>query len=142
MEFFFSFFKSMYPGTWIWRENKISCTRVHGFEENTKFHVLGYMNWKKNLTYTSRGRGGGPEQKVFLVLDKFFQHAKKILNFWNFVNIEVTPFELNHLGFYCIYSLFWKVRNWNQSWGQIDGTPCNRKLRVFTTILILPRIHP
>ena len=40
---------SMYPGTWIWRKNKISCTRVHGFEDQTKFNVPGYMNLKKKI---------------------------------------------------------------------------------------------
>ena len=33
--------------TWIWRKNKIPCTRVHGFEEETKVHVPGYMDLKK-----------------------------------------------------------------------------------------------
>ena len=37
---------------------------------------------------------------------KFFQHVKKLLNFWNFVNIKVAKFKLDHLGFYCRYSLF------------------------------------
>ena len=35
----------MYWGTWIWRKIKISCTRVHGFEEKTKYHVPGYMEF-------------------------------------------------------------------------------------------------
>ena len=73
-------------------------------KKKTKFHVPGYMNLKKNiLMYSS---GVDRSKKIFLVLDKFFQHVKKILNFWNFVNIKVAPFKLDHLGFYCIYSFF------------------------------------
>ena len=43
----------MYPGTWILRKIKIPCTRVHGFEEKSKFHVPGYMDLKKkqNIMY-------------------------------------------------------------------------------------------
>jgi hypothetical protein len=33
--------------SFIWRKIKIPCTRVHGFEEKTKYHVLGYMDLKK-----------------------------------------------------------------------------------------------
>ena len=36
---------------WIWRKNKIPCT-VHGFEEETKFHVPGYMNLRKQNLWT------------------------------------------------------------------------------------------
>ena len=43
----FCFLRFMYPGTWIWRKNKIPCTRLYGFEEETKFHVPGYMNLRK-----------------------------------------------------------------------------------------------
>ena len=39
---------------------------------------------------------------LFSDLDNFFQHVKKLLNFWNFVNIKVAKFKLDHLGFYCI----------------------------------------
>ena len=31
---------------------------------------------------------------------------KKLLKFWNFLNIKVAKFKLNHLGFYCKPSLF------------------------------------
>ena len=30
-----------------------------------------------------------------------FQHVKKLLNFWNFVNIKVAKSKLDHLGFKC-----------------------------------------
>ena len=36
----------------------------------------------------------------------FFQHVKKLLNFWNFVNIKVAKSKLNHLGFYCKLDFF------------------------------------
>ena len=29
----------------------------------------------------------------------FFQHVKKLLNFWNFVNIKVAKSKSNRLGF-------------------------------------------
>jgi hypothetical protein len=31
----------------IVKKIQISCTGVHGFEEKSKFHVLGYMDLKK-----------------------------------------------------------------------------------------------
>ena len=56
----------------------------------------------------------------------FFQHVKKLLNFWNFVNIKVAKSKLNHLGFYCKLYFFdrtiRKIRNWNRNWVLIDGT--------------------
>ena len=38
---------------------------------------------------------------VFLSIffGNIFQHMKKLLNFWNFVNIKVAKSKLNHLGF-------------------------------------------
>ena len=38
------FFKFMYIDL---KKNKIPCTRVHRFEEKTKFHVPRYMDLKK-----------------------------------------------------------------------------------------------
>ena len=35
------------------------------------------------------------------------QQVKKLLNFWDFVNIKVDPAKLDHLGFYYKPSLFW-----------------------------------
>ena len=53
---------------------------------------------------------------------------KKLLNFWNFVNIKVGKSKLDHLGFYCKLYFFdrtiRKIRNWNRNWVLIDGTPC------------------
>ena len=56
--------------------------RVHGFAEEINFRVLGC--------------------KKKYIFGHFFQHVKKLLNFWNFVNIKVGKSKLNHLGFYCI----------------------------------------
>ena len=64
--------------TWIWGEIKIPCTRVHGFENKTKYHVPGYMDlknkqnsmyrstwiWKKNLMCSSGGEGGPVQKKI------------------------------------------------------------------------------
>jgi len=40
----------------------------------------------------------------------------------------MANFKLNHLGFYCKLYFFdrtiRKIRNWNQNWVLIDGTPC------------------
>ena len=46
----------------------------------------------------SCGGGGGPVQFIFGIL---FQHVKKLLNFWSFVNIKVAKSKSNHLGIYC-----------------------------------------
>ena len=58
----------------------------------------------------------------------FFQHVKKLLNFWNFVNIKVAKSKLDHFCFYCKLYFFVrkirKIRNWNWNWVLIGGTPC------------------
>ena len=41
----FCFLRFMYPGTWIWRKNKIPCTWVYGFEPSSIYswsigHIL------------------------------------------------------------------------------------------------------
>ena len=46
----------------------------------------------------AQGGWRGPGANFFLVLDKFFQHVKKILNHGNFVSIKVAKFKLNYLG--------------------------------------------
>ena len=133
------YFSFMYPGTWIWRRNKIPCTRVHGFEEKTKFHVPGYMNLKKKQWFLSK-KWGWKERSIivlrgrragaifFLFFGNFFQQVKKLLNFWDAVNIKVAKFKLDHLRFYCKLDFFdrkiRKIRNWNQKWVLIGGTPC------------------
>ena len=53
----------------------------------------------------AQGGGGSLEQNFFLVLDKFFEHVKKILNFQISASIKVAKFKLDHLGFYCKPSL-------------------------------------
>ena len=63
---------SMYPGTWIWRKSKISCTRVHGCEEKTKFHVPGYMNLKKKFSCVAQGVEVARCKKYFFSLPIFF----------------------------------------------------------------------
>ena len=37
----------------------------------------------------------------FFLFVNFFQHLKKLLNFCKLVNIKVSDFKLDHLGFYC-----------------------------------------
>ena len=92
---------------------------VHGFEEKSKFHVPGYMDLKKKQN--SMYRVHESEKKIFLCvaqavgeaqhiffffLESFFQHVKKLINFWNFVNIKVAKSKSNHLGFYCKLDFF------------------------------------
>ena len=64
-----------------------------------------HIVYRTILMYSSGGGGGGPEQIFFLVLDKFFEHVKKILNFQISASIKVAKFKLDHLGFYCKPSL-------------------------------------
>ena len=63
-----------------------SCTPVHGIQ--IFFIIL----------MCSSGGGGGPAQKIIFFLAIFFQHVKKLINFWSFVKIKVAKFKLNHLG--------------------------------------------
>ena len=125
---FFFLFRFMLRGTWIWRKTKISWTRVHGFAEEIKFHVPGYMNLKKKILLCA-AQGVGVARRNFFFFGNFFQHVKKLFNFWNFVNIKVAKSKLNHLGFYCKLYFFdrtiRKIRNWNWNWVLIDGTPYN-----------------
>ena len=76
----------------------MSCTRVHGFEEKTKFNVPGYMNLKKKifLCVAQAVVVGRHKKKIFF--GNFFQHVKKLIDFGNFVKIKVAKFKLNHLG--------------------------------------------
>ena len=74
---------SMYPGTWIWRKNKISCTRVHGFEEKTKFNVPGYMNLKKKFLCVAQAVGVARHKKKIFFW-QFFSTCEKINQFWEF----------------------------------------------------------
>ena len=74
----------MYPGTWIWRKNKIPCTGIHESEKNTLM--------------CSSGGGGGPAQFFFIFFANFFQYVKKLINFGNFLKIKVAKFKFNHLG--------------------------------------------
>ena len=64
----------------------------------------------------------------YFFLGNFFQHVKKLLNFWNFVNIKVAKAKLDHFGFYCKLDFFdrtiRKITNWNRNWVLIDRTPC------------------
>ena len=80
------FFKSMYPGTWNFDFSSNPCTPVHGIQ--IFFIIL----------MCSSGGGGGPAQKNNFFLAIFFQHVKKLINFWSFVKIKVAKFKLNHLG--------------------------------------------
>ena len=112
MEFCF-FFKSMYPGTWNFVSSSNPCTRVHESEKKKYFLIMG--GWTGFL--------------FSFFFGNFFQQVKKLLNFWDAVNIKVAKFKLDHLRFYCKWDFFdrkiWKIRNWNQSWVLIGGTPCS-----------------
>ena len=69
----------MYLGTWIWRRNKIPCTRVHESE-------------KPNLgTFWKKGVGGGLEPKKISVLFRFLSTLKNNLIFWKKIKIMVAP---------------------------------------------------
>jgi hypothetical protein len=67
----------------------------------TKEHHTVY----RAILMCSSGGGGGPAQKKIKKFGNFFQHVKKLLNFWILVNIKVAPAKLDHLGFYCKPSL-------------------------------------
>ena len=68
----------------------------HQMEKTSFFQPLEEL-------FSSLGRAGFLS---FYFLGYFLQRVKKLLNFWNFVNIKVAKFKLNHLGFYCKPSLF------------------------------------
>ena len=116
------------PWATQWRKIKIPCTRVHGFAEKIKFHVPGYMNLKKNILLCAAQGVGVARRKKKKKFGNFFQHVKKLFNFWNFLNIKMAKSKLNHLDFYCKLDFFdkkiRKIRNWNRNWVLIDGTPC------------------
>ena len=42
--------------------------------------------------------GGRTGAKYFIFFGNFFQHVNKLLKFWNFLNIKLAKFKLNHLG--------------------------------------------
>ena len=113
------FFRFMYPGTLNFVLSSNPCTRVHDVLFFLQIHVSGYMEfwfffksmytgtWNLDfvsLLMCSSGGGGGPVQKIFFLFAKFFQHVKKLFNFWNFVKIKMAKFKLDHLGFYCKHS--------------------------------------
>ena len=54
---------------------------------NTNEHHTVY----RAILMCSLGCVGGPEHFFW----QFFQHVKKLLNFWNFVNIKVAPAQLS-----------------------------------------------
>ena len=92
---------SMYPGTWIWRKSKISCTRVHELTwiwRKNKILFTRIHESEKKILMCSSGSGGGPAQKKIFFLPFFFNMWKKQSNFGNFVKIKVSKFKLNHLG--------------------------------------------
>ena len=103
----------MYPGTWNFVFSSNPCTRIHDIMFFLQIYVPGYMEfwfffksmypgtWNLDfvsLLMCSSGGGGGPVQKIFFLFAKFFQHVKKLFNFWNFVKIKMAKFKLNHLG--------------------------------------------
>ena len=56
-----------------------------------KFFTLWYPKGKK-IAQGVEDRGN-----FFYFFGNFFQHVKKLLKFWNFLNIKVAKFKLNHL---------------------------------------------
>ena len=105
----------MYPGTWIWRKNKIPCTGVH--EILISFTIL----------MCSSG-GGGPGFYFFIFLAIFFNMLKffsifGILKRSRWQNLSQTKqVKIAKLAF--LDRTIRKVRNWNRKWVPIDGTPC------------------
>ena len=65
----------------------------------------GALQCVQSYSYSSWG-GWWTGSIFFSDFGNFFQHVTKLLNFGDFVNIKVTPANLDHLGFYCKYSLF------------------------------------
>ena len=57
------------------------------------FFPFGTPKEKKNCSCW-----GGHVFLFFYFFGNFYQRVKKLLNFWNFVNIKVAKFKLNHLG--------------------------------------------
>ena len=100
---------------WKNKNSEISCTEVHEFEEKLKFHVHGFEEITKY--HVPRYIDLKKKQNSMYNLTFFFHHVKKLLNFWNFVNIKVANSKLNHLGFYCKLYFFdrtiRKIRKWN-----------------------------
>ena len=80
---------SMYPGTWIWRRNKIPCTRVHEFEEKTMIFVQK-MRMKREEHYSVyRAILRAPHKGVdrvfyFLFFWQLFSTWEKITQFFEF----------------------------------------------------------
>ena len=111
------------------KKQKKTDLKISILTKKSKFIVPGYMDLKKNQNSMYTGTWIWWKNKTpctgwnldFLAI--FFQFVKKLLNFWNFVNIKVAKSKLNHLGFYCKLD-FRKIRNWNPNWVLIDGTPC------------------
>ena len=64
------------------------------------------MAWVTNVStspdlYIEFRRWGRPGTKKHFFFGNFFQHVKKLINFLNLLNINVTKSKPNHLGFYC-----------------------------------------
>ena len=78
--------------------------RLTGKEKMGQSHMIFVqkMRMKREEHYSGyrailRALGGRPGFLFFYFFGKFFQHVKKLLNFWNFVKIKVAKFKLNHL---------------------------------------------
>ena len=90
------------PGTWIWRNIKIPCTRVHGFEEKAKYHVPGYMDlkkkqnsmyrdtwiWKNIFLCVAQVRGWRWTGAIFCFFWQFFSTCEKIIQFLEFCKYQ------------------------------------------------------
>ena len=66
-----------------------------------KFFYLWYPKGKK-LAQEVEDRG-----KFFYFFGNFFQHVKKLPNFWDVVNIKMAKSKLYQLGFYWKIRIFW-----------------------------------
>ena len=83
-----------------------------------ELRLTGKEKWGNHTWYLSK-KWGWKERSIIVCIElfysswgedryisfsdfgNFFQHVKKLLNFWNFVNIKMAKSKLNHLGFYC-----------------------------------------
>ena len=110
------------PITWF-------LSKKWGWKERSNILCIELRGWRTGFLF-------------FLFFGNFFQHVKKLLNFWNFVNIKVAKSKLDHLGFYCKLDFFdrtiRKFRNWNQSWVLINGIPCTRSTLYISLLNISP----
>ena len=76
------------------------CIWVHGILIFLQIHVPRYMEFRFFSLFLCVAQGVGVARckKKNFFFQFFFQHVKKLINFWSFVKIKVAKFKLNHLG--------------------------------------------